>query len=278
MQMFLVPYIAINSDIVPEICSTTSRVCDPCQAEEVILHAGCFRRRCGLAISTLERPQLYFNFISHPTSLISPTIDLTGSASRRLKVTHQLITQKQLNMPHSHSYHPTESDSLLPIHPDGESHRRGFQPLPFLKIIYTSSNKVSKYVNLLFPITLLALILPLLPSSLHISPLLIFTTAYIGMIPSANALGFAGQEFARKMPKVSGILIETAFGSVVEIVLFLVLILKHVDGKEGVDEGNGDEGNLIPIIQAAVLGSILTNLLLCLGAVSDNRGASNFLL
>ena len=81
----------------------------------------------------------------------------------------------------------------------------------------------------------------------------------------ANALGFAGQEFARKMPKVSGILIETAFGSVVEIVLFLVLILKHIDGKEG-EEGNGDEGNLIPIIQAAVLGSILTNLLLCLGA------------
>lgn len=79
------------------------------------------------------------------------------------------------------------------------------------------------------------------------------------MIPAANLLGFAGQEFARKMPKVSGILIETTFGSIVEIVLFLILIIKHKSG-----EADG-EGNLIPIIQAAILGSILTNLLLCLG-------------
>lgn len=81
------------------------------------------------------------------------------------------------------------------------------------------------------------------------------------MIPAANLLGFAGQEFARKMPsKVAGILIETTFGSIVEIILFVVLIVKHND-----NEGNGDEGNLIPIIQAAILGSVLTNLLLCLG-------------
>ena len=59
------------------------------------------------------------------------------------------------------------------------------------------------------------------------------------------------------MPKVAGILIETTFGSIVEIILFIVLIVQHEEGSE--------EGNLIPIIQAAILGSILTNLLLCLG-------------
>jgi Ca2+:H+ antiporter len=84
----------------------------------------------------------------------------------------------------------------------------------------------------------------------------IFALSYIAMVPSANLLGFAGQEFARKMPKVAGILIETTFGSIVEIILFIVLLVKHRDG---------EEGNLIPIIQAAILGSILTNLLLCLG-------------
>lgn len=84
--------------------------------------------------------------------------------------------------------------------------------------------------------------------------------SYIAMVPTANLLGFAGQEFARKMPKVAGILIETTFGSIVEIILFIVLLAKHND-----EEGNGDEANLIPIIQAAILGSILTNLLLCLG-------------
>lgn len=55
-------------------------------------------------------------------------------------------------------------------------------------------------------------------------------------VPAANLLGFAGQEFARKMPKVAGILIETTFGSVVEIILFVVLIAKH---KSGSSEENG---------------------------------------
>jgi Ca2+:H+ antiporter len=78
------------------------------------------------------------------------------------------------------------------------------------------------------------------------------------MVPAANLLGFAGQEFARKMPKVAGIIIETTLGSVVEIVLFMVLIAK--------DNGTGSgHGSKIAVIQAAILGSILTNLLLCLG-------------
>lgn len=41
------------------------------------------------------------------------------------------------------------------------------------------------------------------------SHLLIFILAYIAMIPPANLLGFAGQELARKMPHVLGILTET---------------------------------------------------------------------
>jgi Ca2+:H+ antiporter len=113
-------------------------------------------------------------------------------------------------------------------------------------------------VNLLWPVVPVAFVLQLF-GGLHLWK---FATAYIAVIPSANLLGFAGQEFARKMPKVAGILIETTFGSVIEIILFIVLICKHrVDSPET----NGDEGNLIPIIQAAILGSILTNLLLCLG-------------
>lgn len=71
------------------------------------------------------------------------------------------------------------------------------------------------------------------------------------MIPSANLLGFAGQEMGRKLPHVFGALLETTFGSVVEIILFMVLISR------------GD--NFVPVIKAAILGSILANLLLCLG-------------
>lgn len=71
------------------------------------------------------------------------------------------------------------------------------------------------------------------------------------MVPSANLLGFAGQELARKLPKVAGVLLETAIGSAVEIILFMVLIVE------------GDRA--VPIIKAAILGSILANFLLCLG-------------
>lgn len=71
------------------------------------------------------------------------------------------------------------------------------------------------------------------------------------MVPAANLLGFAGQELARKLPKVFGVILETTLGSIVEIVLFMVLIAK------------GEE--YVQVIRAAILGSILANLLLCLG-------------
>jgi len=160
---------------------------------------------------------------------------------------------------------PSETHALLPsflpqtIHPDGESGRRGFNPGHFFSVLWRSSNQVSMAVNFLWPFCLLAIIMNFATPHLNIW---VFVISYIGMIPAANLLGFAGQEFARKMPKVSGILIETTFGSVVEIVLFLILIIKH---KAGSDEDAAEHGNLIPIIQAAILGSILTNLLLCLG-------------
>ena len=161
-----------------------------------------------------------------------------------------------------------ENTALLPsflrgeVEHEGESGRHGFHPRHFISVTYKSSNIVSQYVNLLWPFVPLAIIFRY---ALPNHPLLIFGFAYIAMIPSANLLGFAGQEFAKKMPKVAGTLIETTFGSLVEIILFVVLIVKHREPGEGEDEGNGDEGNLIPIIQAAILGSILTNLLLCLG-------------
>ncbi|KAL0929688.1 vacuolar calcium ion transporter (calcium/proton exchanger) [Colletotrichum truncatum] len=166
--------------------------------------------------------------------------------------------------------HSHESTPLLPttafrtahetissrIAHEGESGRSGFHLRHFLTVLWRSSSTVSMLVNVLWPLVPVAIILQFFPG-LHLWK---FATAYVAVVPSANLLGFAGQEFARKMPKVAGILIETTFGSIVEIILFVVLIAKH-----DTSEGNGDEGNLIPIIQAAILGSILTNLLLCLG-------------
>ena len=102
--------------------------------------------------------------------------------------------------------------------------------------------------------------------------ILIFSLAYLAMIPCANLVGFAGQELARKLPHVTGVLVEITYvcpeqdrytlqqsavgcsqlcscGSVVEIVLFIVLLSK----------------DYFYVIKAAVLGSILATMLLCLG-------------
>ncbi|KAJ4333099.1 hypothetical protein N0V95_009505 [Ascochyta clinopodiicola] len=161
------------------------------------------------------------------------------------------------------NHHNSESTPLLQhiipqhIHPDGESGRTGFQASHFVSVAWRSGSNAAKWTNLLWPVVPLAIILHfVLPEN----PLTVFALSYIAMIPVANLLGFAGQEYARKMPKVSGILIETAFGSIVEIILFIILIAKHT-----ASEGSSEHGNLIPVIQAAILGSILTNLLLCLG-------------
>lgn len=137
---------------------------------------------------------------------------------------------------------------------EGESGRSGFHPGHFLKVLWRSSCTAAMLVNLLWPVVPVALILHFFPG-LHLYK---FGFTYVAVIPTANLLGFSGQEFARKMPKVAGILIETTFGSIVEIILFVVLIVNH--------DSESAEGNLIPIIQAAILGSILTNLLLCLGS------------
>ena len=87
------------------------------------------------------------------------------------------------------------------------------------------------------------------------------------MVPAANLIGFAGQELARKMPKVLGVLLETTLGSVVELILFMTLIAKHYQGIHNPAEEAGEATPKVSItvIRAAILGSILANLLLCLG-------------
>lgn len=138
----------------------------------------------------------------------------------------------------------------------GESGRTGIHPLHFLLVCFRSICSVSMMVNILWPFVPAAIVMHFARPDLHVW---VFTLNYIAMVPSANLLGFAGGELAKKLPKVLGILVETTLGSVVELVLFMVLL--HNDNS---NEPNS-EHSLIPVIQAAILGSILANLLLCLG-------------
>jgi Ca2+:H+ antiporter len=140
------------------------------------------------------------------------------------------------------------------IQPEGESGRSWFHPWHFLRICWRSSSTASKWTNVLWPFTIAAMILhyaPLPGIAYDDRRLWVFITAYIGMVPAANLVGFGGQELARKIPKVLGVILETTFGSLVEIIVFMVLI------------AGGNQN--VSIIRAAILGSILANLLFCLG-------------
>ncbi|KAI1817520.1 hypothetical protein GGS20DRAFT_532531 [Poronia punctata] len=149
----------------------------------------------------------------------------------------------------------------------GESGRRGFHPLHFFKIIWASSSRLSRAVNILWPFVPAALAVNY--SKNTASPSLRFSLSYIAMVPCANLIGFAGQELARKMPHMLGILTETTVGSIVEIILFLILLKNGPNNESGFN-----------IIRAAILGSILATMLLCLGlcffAAGIRRHAATF--
>ncbi|KAH8804740.1 putative vacuolar cation/proton exchanger 2 [Xylogone sp. PMI_703] len=132
------------------------------------------------------------------------------------------------------------------IKPEGESGRQGFHPGHFFRIVGKSTSKISMMVNILWPVVPAAIAVRYARPEWHIAS---FTLNYIAMVPCANLIGFAGQELARKLPKVFGVLLETTLGSVVEIILFMVLL----------------NNNEFEVIKAAILGSVLATQLLCLG-------------
>ncbi|TRX96890.1 hypothetical protein FHL15_002196 [Xylaria flabelliformis] len=183
-----------------------------------------------------------------------------GDAAQEKHGRMSLQSSRDPALPHSRQdvvYDGNEAGSdrqgpggLIRIKTAGESGRRGLHPLHFFKIIWTSSSSLSRAVNVLWPFVPAALAVYYTntgPSTLR------FSLAYIAMVPCANLIGFAGSELAKKMPHMLGVLTETTIGSIVEIILFLVLLL-----------GTNNQ-NRFYIIRAAILGSILATMLLCLG-------------
>ncbi|KAM7211082.1 hypothetical protein V8F06_013538 [Rhypophila decipiens] len=148
----------------------------------------------------------------------------------------------------------SKTRALFTVRPEGQSGRSGFHPFHFLAITFRSASWVSRIVNVLWPLVPAAIALKYTRNSHH-NDLAIFILSYLAMIPCANLIGFAGGELAKKVPHVLGVLLETTLGSIVEIVLFMVLISREPT----------DKVDYIQVIQAAILGSILATMLLCLG-------------
>ncbi|KAK4516619.1 uncharacterized protein ATC70_011594 [Mucor velutinosus] len=113
---------------------------------------------------------------------------------------------------------------------------------------FWSSFKVtvfSSYINYFLIFVPIAIVF----SVLEASPTVVFTLNFIAIIPLAKLLGFATEEIALRSGSTIGALLNATFGNAVELILGVIAL------KEG----------LIRVVQASVLGSILSNLLLVLG-------------
>ncbi|PBP28925.1 Ca2+/H+ antiporter [Diplocarpon rosae] len=154
------------------------------------------------------------------------------------------VTSTQVILPrHNTNKSPGKTTGIQPA---GESGRSGIHLVKFLRICWRSTSRASRICNIFWPVVPAAIAVKYSQPDLGLA---IFILNYVAMIPCANLIGFAGQELARKLHKVFGVLLETTLGSVVEIVMFTVLL----------------KTNQFAVIQAAILGSVMATQLLCLG-------------
>lgn len=82
-----------------------------------------------------------------------------------------------------------------------------------------------------------------------LSPAIIFAMNAVAIIPLAGLLSHATESVASRLGDTIGALINVTFGNAVELIIFIIALVK----------------NEIRIVQASLLGSILANLLLILG-------------
>ncbi|KAH7135541.1 Sodium/calcium exchanger protein-domain-containing protein [Dendryphion nanum] len=83
----------------------------------------------------------------------------------------------------------------------------------------------------------------------HLGPEIVFAMNAVAIIPLAGLLAHATEAVAARLGDTLGALLNVSFGNAVELILFIILLAD----------------NQIRVVQAALLGSILANLLLILG-------------
>ncbi|KAH0843532.1 calcium/proton exchanger [Fonsecaea monophora] len=135
----------------------------------------------------------------------------------------------------------TTTDSGTPFH----KHENVWIKYPFLVLHLTWEILKTNYVNVLLvfvPVGILAGVLNWAPS-------LQFIFNFIAIIPLASLLAFATEELAIPLGQTIGGLLNATFGNAVELIVSIIALQK----------------NEIRIVQASMLGSILSNILLVLG-------------
>ncbi|KAK9362746.1 Sodium/calcium exchanger protein-domain-containing protein [Lipomyces starkeyi] len=109
-----------------------------------------------------------------------------------------------------------------------------------LNVIFLSS-----YVNILLVFVPIGIVL----GALDMSAYLVFVINFLAIIPLAGLLGFVTEELAKHVGQTLGGLLNATFGNAVELIVSIVALTK---------------GEIL-IVQASMLGSILSNILLVLG-------------
>jgi Ca2+:H+ antiporter len=82
-----------------------------------------------------------------------------------------------------------------------------------------------------------------------VSPTVVFAINAVAIIPLASLLAYATESVAIKLGDTIGALLNVTFGNAVELIIFIIALA----------------ANEVRVVQAAALGSILSNLLLILG-------------
>ncbi|KAK1056362.1 Vacuolar calcium ion transporter [Friedmanniomyces endolithicus] len=131
-------------------------------------------------------------------------------------------------------------------------------PMSFLHI--TWEVLISNYVNVLLVFVPAGIIL----GALGMNPTAVFVVNFLAIVPLAALLSFATEELSVKLGETIGGLMNATFGNAVELIVSIVALTK------------GE----IRIVQASMLGSILSNILLVLGccfiASGIRRSESSF--
>jgi len=107
----------------------------------------------------------------------------------------------------------------------------------------------SNYVNFLLVFVPAGIILGALKETYNIPPTAVFVVNFFAIVPLASLLSFATEELSCKLGQTIGGLMNATFGNAVELIVSIVALQK------------GE----IRIVQASMLGSILSNILLVLG-------------
>lgn len=143
----------------------------------------------------------------------------------------------------------SENTALLAEANDNNNEAHVHHHHSFLKSCYKNSRTTLQSS----PVNWLLLFVPIgiLSEKLNLGPVAIFTTNFFAIIPLASLLAYATEELGESIhnDSIAGLLNAT-FGNAVEVIVSVIALNQ----------------NQITVVQASMLGSILSNLLLVLGS------------